>query len=61
METNYTLCKLPEQFVIVSNEETLSQNGDKFLGHPNYNKVFVWDMRGMHKDKSVWINKVIAQ
>jgi hypothetical protein len=55
------LHKLPEGFIITSGEKTLSQNGDKYLGHPDYNKVLTWNMKGMHEGKAVWISKVIAQ
>lgn len=61
MKTEFTLHKLSEGFIITSDEETLSQNGDKYLGHPNYDKVFTWDMKGIHEGKSVWIKKIIAQ
>lgn len=41
----YTLRKLSEGFIITSDEKTLSQNGDKYLGHPDYNQVFTWEMK----------------
>jgi hypothetical protein len=44
---------------ITSDEETLSNNGDYYLGYPNYNTIHKWNMVGMHKDKQVWINKII--
>lgn len=44
----------------VSNEKTLSKNGDYYLGHPNYDTLFKWGMFGIHEGKQVWINKVIA-
>ena len=44
----------------VSDEKTLSNNGDWYLGHPNYNTLFRWEMNGIHEGKQVWINKVIA-
>jgi hypothetical protein len=61
MKPTFELHKLPEGFIVTSDEKTLSQNGDKYLGHPEYNKVFTWNMKGIHEGKSVWINKVIAQ
>jgi hypothetical protein len=44
----------------VSDEATLSNNGDWYLGHPNYDTLFKWGMFGMHEGKQAWINKVIA-
>jgi hypothetical protein len=44
---------------ITSDEETLSNNGDYYLGHPNYNTVHKWNMKGMHEGKQVWIKKII--
>lgn len=54
------LIKLQDKFILVSDEETLSQNGDFYLGYPNYDTIFQWKMEGMHEGKSVWINKIIA-
>lgn len=44
----------------VNEEKTLSNNGDWYLGHPNYDTLFKWGMFGIHEGKQVWINKVIA-
>ena len=48
--------------VIISDEETLSNNGDYFLGHPNYDKLLKWNMpeKTQHEGKQIWIKKVIA-
>jgi hypothetical protein len=52
------LCK-NQHIYITSDEETLSNNGDYYLGHPNYNTVHKWNMEGMHEGKQVWIKKII--
>ena len=44
----------------ISEEKSLSDNGDWYLGHPNYDTLSKWSMSGMHEGKQVWINKVIA-
>jgi len=44
----------------VSDEKSLSNNGDWYLGYPNYDTLFKWEMTGIHEGKQVWINKVIA-
>lgn len=48
--------------VVINSLETLSNNGDYFLGHPNYDKLFKWNMpeKTQHEGKQVWIKKVIA-
>ena len=44
----------------MNTETSLSNNGDWYLGYPNYNSLSKWEMVGMHEGKQVWINKVIA-
>jgi hypothetical protein len=44
---------------ITNDEETLSNNGDYYLGYPNYNTIHKWNMEGMHENKQVWIKKII--
>lgn len=48
--------------VVINSLETLSNNGDYFLGHPNYDKLFKWNMpeKTQHEGKQVWIKKIIA-
>jgi hypothetical protein len=49
---NYTLA--------ISDKKTLSVNGDYFLDYVNNNLLHRWNMVGMHKNKALWINRVIA-
>jgi hypothetical protein len=58
---NFTLHKLNEGFIVTSDEDILSYNGLKYLAYPDYSTVHIWDMKGIHKDKSVWVKPVIAQ
>lgn len=48
-------------YVILADEKTLSNNGDWYLSHPDYNKAVQWNMplNTQHEDKQVWINKIL--
>lgn len=48
-------------YVILSDEKTLSNNRDWYLGHPDYNTLHQWNMpkNSKHKNKQIWINKVL--
>jgi hypothetical protein len=48
-------------YVILADEKTLSNNGDWYLSHPDYNKVVQWNMleNTQHEGKQVWINKIL--
>lgn len=48
-------------YVILADEKTLSNNGDWYLSHPDYNKAVQWTMpkNTQHEDKQVWINKIL--
>jgi hypothetical protein len=48
-----------QNIYITNDEETLSNNGDYYLGHPEYNTIHKWNMIGMHEGKQVWIKKII--
>jgi hypothetical protein len=48
-----------DYILAVSDKSTLSNNGDYYLGYVN-NILHRWNMTGIHKGKSVWINKVKA-
>jgi len=61
MNNSYKLILLKDgRNILISNEKTLSNNGDYYLGYPNYDTIFKWEMKGMHEGKQVWINKIIA-
>jgi len=53
------IIETPDYILAVSDENTLSINGDYFLEHVNGN-LHQWNMVGMHEGKSVWINKVVS-
>jgi hypothetical protein len=53
------IIETPDYILAISDKKTLSVNGDYFLDYVN-NNLHRWSMTGMHKDKSVWINKIIA-
>jgi hypothetical protein len=53
------LLKRTRHIYITNDEETLSNNGDYYLGYPDYNTICKWDMKGMHEGKQVWIKKII--
>lgn len=48
-------------YVILADEKTLSNNGDWYLSHPDYNKAVQWNMplNTQHEGKQVWINKIL--
>ena len=48
-------------YVILADEKTLSNNGDWYLSHPDYNKAVQWNMplNTQHENKQVWINKIL--
>ena len=48
-------------YVILADKKTLSNNGDWYLPHPNYNKAVQWNMpkNTQHEGKQVWINKIL--
>ena len=45
---------IPQHIYITSEEKTLSNNGDYYLGHPDYNKIHKWNLI-----TQVWINKIV--
>jgi hypothetical protein len=53
------IIETPDYILAVSDEKTLSINGDYYLDYIN-NNLHRWNMVGMHKNKAVWINKVIT-
>lgn len=51
---------LENKSLIVSDEELLNEK-DFYLGYPDYNHVFQWNMgNGIHKGKSTYAKKIIA-
>ncbi len=59
MNNKLKIVETPDYILAVSDEKTLSVNGDYYLDYIN-NNLHKWNMVGMHEGKSVWINKVIA-
>jgi hypothetical protein len=53
------IIETPDYTLAVSDEKTLSINGDYYLDYIN-NNLHKWNMVGMHEGKSVWINKIVA-
>lgn len=46
---------------IIVSDNTLLEENDFFVGYPNYNKIFQWNMgTGIHEGKSVYAKKIIA-
>ena len=56
---NSTIDKRCVNIYIISDEETLSNNGDYYLGYPNYTTIHKWNMVGVHEGKQTWIKKII--
>lgn len=51
---------LENKSLIVSDEELLNEK-DFYLGYPDYNHIFQWNMgNGIHKGKSTYAKKIIA-